>query len=307
MKKELNKILSTEKTNGVNYDDFMALVNIAKEILPCEGTNKSMVQNTWFNYRLNNMEQNKYRYNPTLFHGFDEVVGENNIIECIEGGGVFGTFHYGAYRYVPSIINDYIKDRSSSLDIVVDRESYESEKELDEWNKIRKENDVNYIVSEDYGSGLKLLRILKKRGNILLYLDGNTGSGNDSVPSVCRHITSVTQMRSGIYRLASLLKRKICIVIADQPEPGVNRLVAYKPFAIEKNSLDEGVERAYSYFRCSLKQNPALWRFWYRYHNYVEKWDHVCANFDPEVDWMNQEHGLGVDLRTGKLYEIETV
>ncbi|MDY0404250.1 hypothetical protein P5G51_001435 [Virgibacillus sp. 179-BFC.A HS] len=208
---------------------------------------------------------------------------------------------------MPYYINNYVKHYSSSLDIVVDRDSYESEKELLEWNKIRKKDDINYIVSEDFGSGLKLLRVLKKRGNILLYLDGNTGAGEDSVPSVCRHISSITQMRSGIYRLVSLLKRKICMVIADQPEPGVNRLIAYKPFAIEKDSLNEGIELAYSNFRKALQQKPELWRFWYRYHHYVDSWAHISRNSSPEVDWVNKEYGLGVDLRTGKLYEIETV
>ncbi|MDY0404249.1 hypothetical protein P5G51_001430 [Virgibacillus sp. 179-BFC.A HS] len=90
IKEELRKSLDIERQNGVNYDDFMALANMAKEFLPYENVNKSEIENTWIDYRINNIEQNEYRYDPTLFHGFDEVVGEKNIIECINDRGVLG-------------------------------------------------------------------------------------------------------------------------------------------------------------------------------------------------------------------------
>ncbi|WP_112180329.1 MULTISPECIES: hypothetical protein [Paraliobacillus] len=306
---EISEMLKHEKKQGLLHHDFMALVNIAKELLPL-GYSINNIEDIWTKYRLNNLEQNQYRLDPDLFEGFDEVIGEENIIECIKNKGVFGTFHYGAYRYVPLYLNNYVQSNVSSLDIVVDRDSFESENGLVKWKKLRTKADVNYIISEEYGSGLKLLRTLKQRGNILLYLDGNTGSGEDSNPMSCKHITSRVKMRSGIYRLVSLLKKDLCIIVADQPKEGYNRLIAYKPFSVNKRNIELGVEDSYSLFRKSILERPELWRFWYRHHNYVEQWQALFINSvvpSPQVQWVEEETGLGIDLRTGNVYQTETI
>lgn len=309
LKSQLNQLLQTEKELGVEYDDFMALMNICKEFLPLDHTSSTDIEKIWMQYRLNNLEQNEYRFQPELFTGFDEIIGQEHILECIKNKGVFGTFHYGAYRYVALELIKLVKEHSSSLDVVVDTDSYESEKDLHKWNEIRKKADVNYIISEEHGSGLKLVRILKNRGNILLYLDGNTGSGEDSQPMFCDHITSSVNMRSGIYRLVSLLKKELCVILADQPQPGYNRLIAYKPFAVSKSNIKEGVDQSYEFFRESLLHRPDLWRFWYRHHHYVENWQEIATNQDlatPNIDWVEAEYGLGIDLRTGHMYETKT-
>ncbi|WP_411349086.1 hypothetical protein [Paenibacillus sp. WLX2291] len=309
LQNELDQLLRYEKEHGLGYDDFMALVNISKELLPLDSADTNHIESTWMKYRMNNLEQNEYRLSPDAFAGFDEIVGAEHILQCVRNKGVFGTFHYGAYRYVGLELVRMMENLNSRLDVVVDQDSYDSEKELELWNDIRRESDIHYIVSEEQGSGLKLVRILRNRGNILLYLDGNTGSGEDSQPLVCQHLTSSVQMRSGIYRLVSLLKKELCIVIADQPEPGHNRLIAYKPFAVDKTTLQSSADHSYSLFRDSLMKRPDLWRFWYRHHQYVHQWGDTLtdeSSFSPNVDWIDEEYGLGVDLRTGQIYETKT-
>ncbi len=306
---ELDRLLRYEKEHGLGYDDFMALVNMSKELLPLHSADPNHIESTWMKYRMNNLEQNEYRFHPEAFAGFDEIVGAEHIAECIRNKGVFGTFHYGAYRYVGLELVRMMEETNSHLDVVVDQDSYDSDQELQAWNDIRRDADIHYIVSEEQGSGLKLVRILRSRGNILLYLDGNTGSGEDSQPLVCDHLTSSVQMRSGIYRLVSLLKKELCIVIADQPEPGYNRLIAYKPFAVDKTKLQQGADHSYALFRDSLLKRPDLWRFWYRHHQYVHQWGEDSTSevsLTPQVDWIDEEYGLGVDLRTGQIYETKT-
>lgn len=167
---KLTEQLNEETVNGSHHDDFLALVNISRELLPLS-KGKEEIMSLWRKYRLNNEEQNYLRHEPYGFQGFKEIIGSENITSCFEQGGVFATFHFGHYRYVPFQLGHLLNmNKDNSIDIVVDQESFDSELQLTKWNELREEYNVNYIISEENNSGLKLLRILKQHKSFLLYL-----------------------------------------------------------------------------------------------------------------------------------------
>lgn len=305
-KHQIVKVLQEEVSIGSNFGDFLALVNIAKEFSPLKNYNKENLMDLWKNYRINNAVQNHLRHNPFDFLGFSEIIGIENIISCFKQGGVFATFHFGHYRHVPFQLSQILNmNKENSIDIVVDQESYNSEMELTEWNLLREKYKVNYIISEEINSGLKLLRLLKQDKSFLLYLDGNTGAGNDSYPLEVLHITSITKIRSGIFRLLQLTNKPLCLLVSSLNSEEKPYLQAYKPIIINKENLEEAVNEIYSLFRFSLSERPELWRFWYRYHLNVDRWEEKQNTelSQPIIDWKSN-NGLGVDLSTANVYKL---
>ncbi len=303
----MDEVFAYEKEHGSSIGNFKSLVNISKEFSYFNYDANSILD-IWKQYRINNHIQDLYRDDPYLFHGFKEVIGEEHIRSCFAQGGVFATYHFGDYRYVPfQIYESTNMNKENSIDIVVDTESYESERSLTKWNELREKNNVNYIISENHSSGLKLLKILRKSGSILLYLDGNSGLGNDSYEIFVRHLSSTVQIRSGIFRLVALLQKPICIIVADQSKQGRSRIIAYEPFFVNKNQLELAVEKAYSFFRNALKKNPHLWRFWFRHHRYVKEWGTPTLHCEKSIniDWYSEDKKFGIDLRTGTIYQMK--
>ncbi|MFS1519697.1 hypothetical protein V1503_25045 [Bacillus sp. SCS-151] len=303
---DIESILKKEEDEGSSNDNFFALANITKELLPTKQYSREQLLEIWKNYRTSNERQNIFRLEP-LLQEFKEIRGIENLKKCCEEGGVFGTFHYGDYRHVPFQITKSLQmDKTNSLNIVVDQDSYNSEIELKKWNKLREKYNVKYIVSEEENSGLKLLRLLRKGRSILLYLDGNTGSGDDSQPFNVQHITSTVHIRSGIFRLVQLLKKPMCIVIADKNANGESRLTAYKPITVNKDTLKKSIDYSYELFRNKLVEQPELWRFWFRHHRYVKEWDniHINETHIQNIDWFNNKKEFGLDLETGNIFKI---
>lgn len=299
--------LSEESMYGSDFDNFIALVNLSKELQPILQYDKLKIIQVWKKYRFNNEVQNYLRQEPFAFSGFKEKIGMENIISCFEKGGVFATFHFGYYRHVPFELTKSLNEGNKfSLDIVVDRESYNSELELTKWNEIKQENNISYIIAEENISGLKLLRLLKQGGSFLLYLDGNTGAGEDSKPIEVRHITSLIRLRSGIFRLLQLTKKPLCLVMTDLNSDGEPRLKAENLKYFRKENFEQSVNEIYTIFRNTLINRPELWRFWYRHHLYVNSWMEIKNSMtnSPSIDWRSN-NGLGLDLTTGNVYKLD--
>lgn len=299
--------LSEESMYGSDFDNFIALVNLSKELQPLLQYDKLKIIQVWKKYRFNNEVQNYLRQEPFAFSGFKEKIGMENIISCFEKGGVFATFHFGYYRHVPFELTKSLNEGNKfSLDIVVDRESYNSELELTKWNEIKQENNISYIIAEENISGLKLLRLLKQGGSFLLYLDGNTGAGEDSKPIEVRHITSLIRLRSGIFRLLQLTKKPLCLVMTDLNSDGEPRLKAENLKYFRKENFEQSVNEIYTIFRNTLINRPELWRFWYRHHLYVNSWMEIKNSMtnSPSIDWRSN-NGLGLDLTTGNVYKLD--
>lgn len=298
--------LSEESMYGSDFDNFIALVNLSKELQPLLQYDKSKIMRVWEKYRFNNEVQNYLRQEPYTFSGFKEIIGMENIVSCFEEGGVFATFHFGHYRHVPIELTKSLNNsKNFSLDIVVDRESYNSELELTKCNEIKQQSNISYIIAEENISGLKLLRLLKQGGSFLLYLDGNTGAGEDSKPIEVQHITSLISLRSGIFRLLQLTKKPLCLVMADLNSDGEPRLKAENLRYINKENFEQSVNEIYSIFRNTLTNQPELWRFWYRHHLYVNSWMEIKNSMtnSPSIDWRSN-NGLGLDITTGNVYKL---
>ncbi len=299
--------LSEESIYGSDFDNFIALVNLSKELQPLLQYDKLKIIQVWEKYRFNNEVQNYLRQEPFAFSGFKEKIGMENIISCFEKGGIFATFHFGHYRHVPlELTKSLNKGNNFSLDIAVDRESYDSELELTKWNEIKQENNISYIIAEENISGLKLLRLLKQGGSFLLYLDGNTGAGEDSKPIEVQHITSLIRLRSGIFRLLLLTKKPLCLVMADLNSDGEPRLKAENLRYFRKENFEQSVNEIYTIFRNTLINHPELWRFWYRHHLFVNSWIEINNSMtnSPSIDWRSN-NGLGLDITTGNVYKLD--
>ncbi|MDX8361512.1 hypothetical protein [Cytobacillus sp. IB215316] len=301
----IEDVLVDEEKYGSHHDDFMALANLSKELNPTSKYDINNLLDIWKKYRKHNEKQNLNRTDPSLFSGFKEIHGLQYLKDCVEQGGVFATYHYGDYRHVPvEIVKSLDLNENNSIDMVVDNESYHSEMSLTLWKELKEELFIKFIVSESETSGLKLLRKLRNGRSILLYLDGNSGSGDDSYPAEVNHISSRVQIRSGIFRLIQMLKKPLCVVLADHNDQGEARLTAYPLITISKDNLQEGIDQSYEIFTKNLEKSPHLWRFWFRHHKYVNEWNRNSNHSEHKIHWRNRNGTLGVDLSTGNIYKI---
>lgn len=93
---------------------------------------------------------------------------------------VFCTFHFGSYR----LLNALLAQHGVRFDLVVDRASLR--RQGDKWMRIlhaihtgRGDEGVpqTLLDAEDPRVGLQAIRRVKRGGSLVLYIDGNTGTG----------------------------------------------------------------------------------------------------------------------------------
>ncbi|HBY58073.1 MAG TPA: hypothetical protein DEG96_09490 [Candidatus Atribacteria bacterium] len=279
--KELLKIsLLYEKFKGVSFDYFISYSNLIKEILPIQP--RSSIRKTWINYRIHNMMTNIYRKHPYLFSGFDKIIGVENIMEWVKEGGILLSFHYGDYRYGPRAVAQLLLKRVPKLKFImlVDQESYNEEIKL-KYKKV----GVEFIIAEQVNIGLKLYRLISNNNWVYVYLDGNTGVGNDSSPINVNFLSSKIYIRSGLFRLMGRLHKPIIPVITRINE-GKRELIIYPAVFIETNKVQEGAEKCFKYFREEILKSPEHWRLWYRHHWQVINWA-TNISFEKNEKAMN--------------------
>ncbi|MGE7934848.1 M16 family metallopeptidase [Viridibacillus arvi] len=313
---EEEMLRSYYKEHGLTTDQFFPLMNMVMELSPLK-INESY-EKIWMKYLAHNRMINRERVNPNFeIDNYDEIIGEEYMMETLNEGGAFLSWHFGDYRHnVDEIIKALrfkFQNKNRKFYVVVDQESFESEGKLDLWEKIREEAGVKLLVAESNLIAIKLFYILKENDSFLLFLDGQAGFNEDNTDIRTNFLSSEIKVRSGIFRILERAKKKICILLTTLSEDGKKQIIFHKPFAVEPNKIDEAVNKAFSIFTSELKKKPELWRLWYRHDEQVVEW-HPSVNIQDgkpiQIDWktksQNSSQILGLDTNHARLYELET-
>lgn len=313
---EEEMLRSYYKEHGLTIDQFLPLTNMVMELSPLKLNEP--YEKIWAKHLAHNRLINRERVNPNFNNdSFDEIIGEEYMMETLQEGGAFLSWHFGDYRHntdeIIKALRFKLQDKSRKFYVVVDQESFESEGKLESWEEIRKKAGVNLLIAESKLIAIKLYYILKENNSFLLFLDGQAGFNEDNAEIRTNFLSSEIKVRSGIFRILERAKKKICIILTTISEEGKKQIIFYKPFLVEPTKIDEAVNKAFSIFTEELKKKPELWRLWYRHDEQVVNW-HPSVNIDNgqpiQIDWRTKSQSsdpmLGLDAKNARLFELET-
>ena len=288
---------------SVNFEYLRALSNLIKEYKPLNYSTEDILE-IWYEYIWKIYRQNIIREKPLLFKGFKSIQGEQNIMECAKQSGVFVSFHLNSYRFVPFSLANYLKNNGMpyKLSLLMDKKTNELEQKLDEY-AIKNDLFHQVLISDDIAIGYKIIKAMKD-SFLFLYLDGNTGIGNDLDPIELNHLSSTVTIRSGIFRLLSIIDKPICCIISVTDEEGNEHLVAHDLIRVNNQNYEKSASKIYRSFIEVLINGPENWQFWCRHHRQVKSWKKIHVTNNVKLDYFDKEKQFGLSLQDGNFYRV---
>ncbi|KMK76750.1 hypothetical protein [Alkalihalobacillus pseudalcaliphilus] len=303
MNEKINFIEKLKEQKVHDFEYLRALSNLIKELKPLQYSTSSILE-IWYEYMWKIESQNTIRVSPFSFEGFKGIKGQEHIFECVQEAGVFVSFHLNNYRLIPFYLALFLKDRGLSykLSLLIDQKTSELEKELEQY-EIKKDLIDQVLIAENKNIGFEILKTLEKN-HLFLYLDGNTGVGKDFNPIEVNYLSSVVTIRSGIFRLLSIINKPVCCINIVTDQNGNEYLEAQPLIKVTKNNIHDSAKEMYSHFLNILRKNPENWRFWYRHHLQVSDWKQVDVHSDVLVDYYDKQNLFGLSLEDGNFYKV---
>lgn len=186
---------------------------------------------------------------------------------------IFCTFHIGSYRLIANVL----LRKGYNFSTLVRQEVFEKQQaEFREYTS--KMNDtfntpskVNILNAEDPRVLLQMTRELKAGRSILVYIDGDTGSGEEHKTDV-KFMNQTVRVRKGIPYASYLSGVPILPIVQYRKGDMQNVLRIGKPISVSKNeSRDQFSQRAlstiYKYFGKYIEKYPDQWEGWSYIHN----------------------------------------
>lgn len=271
----------------LSLDYFLALSNIIKE-LRFLGYYEPI--NVWKEYCRKIEEQEKHRIGPAQSLNFEKFLGFSlSDIRMLYSNKGFALvlYHYGAHRHVAQLFIEEMHKLKADKDIllIVDSESYSTEKNLKLWGDFYEEMRVKMVIAERPEVGLQMAKHVKNGGVIIVYLDGLTGVGDDLHPILLPFISSTIEVRSGLFRFLNKFNiPAIGAIESNDAEITVSRPILSKDINFTASSL-------MSFFRVHLINNPAKWRLWYRHHKFIKDTPNILGedNYKANAIWSCNE------------------
>ncbi len=284
----------------LSFDHFMAYANLIKEL---RLFNTYVLDEIWSKHLGFLKASDQQRVDPAAHSGFSSSYGTDWEEIPLHNGLVGITIHFDAYRHAFVKFVQTIRDHnpSASTALVVDQESFELEQQLEKWNRIYEQLNVHFVVADHAASALRIVRHLKKRGVVMVYLDGLTGVGQDNAPITVPFISHPIHLRSGLFRLLSQTDTPIVAFIPESDDT-----IVYSPPLRSRNS-EELAQYVMAFFRRRLLAQPAHWRLWYRHHHYVSQ-PSIFVQGPPNssstmIRCADYAPSLLLDIATGEIYE----
>ncbi|MBI3660950.1 hypothetical protein HY230_10850 [Candidatus Acetothermia bacterium] len=299
-----------ERKFGVPYDYLMALSNLIQELGPL-GNSSEDIEKIWFRYRAYLLASSFHHRCPSTFSGFHCINGLENLEQYFQDGALLLTYHYGAYRHLAISLGDIICNNLSEnhrLAVLVDKDSLENEQKLESWRQLKARMGVEHLVAEDASVGLKILRLLKKKGFLLIYLDGNTGvSGSDKDLRI-PFLSSTIRLKGGLFHLLARIERPLIPVMAYQDEYQRPYIQIHSPIWVNTDRIEVAADNTLEVLRKAILQAPEQWRFWFRHHEEVLQWADRGSSREVQTHhprWYCSEisPSLYVDTWNGRIYQ----
>ncbi len=209
--------------------------------------------------------------------------GEVSMVTRNKSPFIFCTFHFGSYW----LLINWLGRQNRDFSILVRQELYEQQSVLfgqyyqnmmDEFGITSK---VNILNAEEPGILLKLAREIKNGRSLVVFLDGNTGSGKPEDNTQVNFLGRKLEVRKGIPYLSYLTGVPIIPVIQYRKKNYKNVLRLGKPLTPDPGQSREAfneksLQFIYDIFGRHIKSYPDQWEGW----NYI----HTALILDEEKE-----------------------
>jgi len=226
--------------------------------------------------RLSLLEQS---YQEVLKYLTCEGLSEEKSSLLKSGGCIICTFHTGSYR----IVNHILTKNEMPFTLVVAKSVLESQgAEIAKLHRLftgaAGEAAVGMIDAESASAGLQMLKELKKGKNLVLYIDGNAGSGDDQSEknNLCsvQFLAQSVFARKGIAFLAHIAKVPILPVVGYRKGSDDIRLKFFSPIYPDLNESRESfsqiaTQKIYDCAAPIIEAYPEQWEAWSYLHKSV--------------------------------------
>lgn len=231
-----------------------------------------------------------------------DIEGETSLVTHSDSPFIFCTFHFGSYWLLVNWLGRQNKDFS----ILVRQELYEQQSKLFGQyyeNMIERfgiTSKVNILNAEEPGILLKLAREVKSGRSLVVYLDGNTGSGKPEENTQVKFLGREIQVRKGIPYLSHLTSTPIIPVIQYRKKNFKNVMRLGKPLQAAPGQTrdefsNESLQYIYKTFGKHIKSYPDQWEGWNYIHTALiledEKEERSRAVREMESDIYRFNHG----------------
>jgi lauroyl/myristoyl acyltransferase len=185
------------------------------------------------------------------------------------------TFHFGSFRYLPYFLLLQKKSFAMLLTEEVIKE------QGDRYSTLARSFDKDVappilINAQSWTSTVKCLDFLKRGGNLLAYVDGNSGIEGEVLQTEgqmipIRFLDGEIYVRVGIFLLSYLSKIPITVVVNEIRSPEERVLKIYDPIICEKKDDAENVmTKIFGILGDHIKKDVAQWEGWVYYRRYVK-------------------------------------
>lgn len=223
------------------------------------------------NLRIADMEQSM----PELLKELPTHFCEGNNLEQIRKvPGVIATFHTGSFR----LIGHYLAINQIPFTLVVSGNGLKREDSLVDtvYNTEQRETiGFDLIDANEKSCMLKICRALKEKRNVLIYVDGNTGVGEEidnenliEIPFLGQQIS----IRTGASFAAGIANVPLYPVICRR-RWHYTTMLEFKPPIMPNHSLNRkefaaaSMSTIYRYLETIVKEKPWQWEGWLYLHH----------------------------------------
>lgn len=233
-----------------------------------ESEHESMYRNLIRNLALEKLDRK-------IMHLSDvsEIEGDLSLISTANKPFIFCTFHLGSYRLIANLL----LRKGYQFSTLVRQEIFEKQQaEFKEYTSsmydtFKTPSKVNILNAEDPRVLMQMTRELKAGRSILVYIDGDTGSGEEHKTDV-KFMNQTVRVRKGIPYASYLSGVPILPIVQYRKKNLQNVMRIGKPISINRNEgRDEFSQRAltaiYRYFGQYIEKYPEQWEGWCYIHN----------------------------------------
>lgn len=200
------------------------------------------------------------------------IQGDKSVLSTPTTPKIFCTFHLGSYRIIANLLIRLGYNFSTIVRKDVYTQQLESMMSYTARMKERydTESDVRVLNSEDPSIVLKLARELKNGRSVLVYLDGNTGSGEDNFDQV-NFLSQKIKARKGMTYLSYISGVPLVPVVSYRQPDYSNIMYVGKPISPDKTVTREEfsnttLQSLFDFFAKYLISYPEQWEGW----NYIQ-------------------------------------
>lgn len=204
---------------------------------------------------------------------------------------VICTFHFGSMQ----IINHFFAFHK------IDYAFIASKKMLDDHlgdflemaevqSKVYGNIEIDFIEADEYNTVFKMLKALKQGKHLLIYIDGNTGTGYNTGNlnlSEIQFLSKTLYVRSGAATIAFLAKVPLLAVIGYRNYKGENTLRFFNPIFPAGNEdkaqfIADTMQRLYDNLSSLLQLFPDQWECWIYLHSFIKSDNFSYINMDVQ-------------------------